>query len=67
VAQYARQIVHSVGLIAHACGAAQPRALRREHLRIIQSESHSVPMVEVFPSAKVRREYEQTAKQNSED
>lgn len=41
VASYAKQLTHGVGLIAHACGVAQPRLLKREHMRIIDNGSAS--------------------------
>ncbi len=49
VANFAREINHSVSLIAHACGVSQPRALTREHVRIIQYHGKSVPLSELHP------------------
>jgi len=57
VAQFARQIVYGVGLIAHSCGVSQPRALKRKHVRMIDNESQSVMMTDVYPDAEVKPEY----------
>ncbi len=59
VANYAREITHSVGLIAHACGVSQPRALNRQHVRLVENECRSVLMTEVFPEPQVKPEYVQ--------
>jgi hypothetical protein len=39
---------HEVEIIAHACGAATPRQLRREHCRIVVGPGRSVPLDELF-------------------
>lgn len=44
VAQYARTIHEHVELIAHSCGVAEPRQLRRKHVRIVQENGRSIPM-----------------------
>lgn len=44
VANYAKQLVHDVGLIAHSCGVSQPRKLARQHVRIIQNGGYSIPL-----------------------
>ena len=35
VANYAANLMHEVEVIAHSCGVAEPRLLRREHLQIV--------------------------------
>ena len=35
VANYAANLMHEVEVIAHSCGVAEPRLLRREHLLIV--------------------------------
>ena len=49
VASYAKQMVYEVGLIAHACGVKQPRALSREHARIVNDTGLSTPLYELHP------------------
>ncbi len=46
VANYCRNIMHEVALIAHACGVREPRALRRAHVRIVGGERFSQAMHE---------------------
>jgi len=58
VAAYAKKIIYGVGLIAHSCGAAQPRGLERHHVRIIASGGHSKPLDELFPIPSTIAEYE---------
>ncbi len=36
-------------VIAHSCGAAEPRRLRRFHCRLVQANGRSLPLDEVFP------------------
>ena len=42
-------MVYEVGLIAHACGVKQPRALGREHARIVTETRLSIPWYELHP------------------
>ncbi|GFE64916.1 FMN-binding glutamate synthase family protein [Litoreibacter roseus] len=49
VARYAQNIVKEVELIAHSVGVAEPRQLRREHVRIVQDDGRSVAMDELYP------------------
>jgi len=44
VANYCRNLVHEVETIAHSCGVAEPRLLRRYHVRIVQPGGKSVPL-----------------------
>lgn len=44
VAHYANTIRHHVEMIAHSCGVAEPRLLRRKHVRIVQANGLSIPM-----------------------
>ncbi|MCR8826953.1 FMN-binding glutamate synthase family protein [Pseudosulfitobacter koreensis] len=50
VALYAQQIIHEVEVISHSVGVAEPRLLRRRHVRIMQDNGRSVPMNEIYPS-----------------
>ena len=50
VAKYAREIIHEVEIIAHSVGGAEPRQIRRRHVRIMQEGGRSRPMNELMPS-----------------
>ncbi len=49
VANYVRNMVHEVGVIAHSCGVAEPRQMGRRHCRVVQADGRSVPMDALFP------------------
>jgi len=49
VRRYAENIHHELGVIAHSCGAAEPRRLKRMHCRIVQANGISVPLNELYP------------------
>ncbi len=49
VANYCKNLVHEVEVIAHSCGVPEPRRLKRHHVRIIQDGGKSVPMNELYP------------------
>ena len=51
VASYAKGIIKEVETIAHSVGVAEPRLLRRRHVRIMQDNGRSVPMDELYPPA----------------
>ena len=48
VAQYARNMQKEVGIIAHACGVAEPRELRLRHARIVLENGRSVQMDKLY-------------------
>lgn len=50
VARYAREIINEVETIAHSVGVAEPRLMRRRHVRLVQNNGRSVPMNEIIPS-----------------
>lgn len=56
VAHYAKGIVKEVETIAHSVGVAEPRKMRRRHVRLVQGNGRSVPMNELFPSYSPRPE-----------
>ena len=56
VASYCRSIVHEVEMIAHSCGTAEPRALRRRHVRIVGGDGLSRSMDELYPPAECSHE-----------
>lgn len=49
VANYASEVAHEVGVIAHACGVHQPRQLSRRHCRIVSSDGQSQSLSELHP------------------
>ncbi|MBT8136734.1 MAG: FMN-binding glutamate synthase family protein [Gammaproteobacteria bacterium] len=49
VGQYAKNMIHEVGVIAHSCGVSEPRQLRRMHCRIVGEDGKSVPLNELYP------------------
>ncbi|KIC09271.1 glutamate synthase [Leisingera sp. ANG-M1] len=49
VAYYAKNMKKEVGIIAHSCGAAEPRLLKRYHARIVLDNGRSVSMDELYP------------------
>jgi len=50
VANYVKNIVHEVGMIAHSCGVKHPRELDRRHARVVQSNGLSIPLHALYPS-----------------
>lgn len=50
VALYAKEIIKEVETIAHSVGVAEPRLMRRRHVRIMQDSGVSVPMNQIYPS-----------------
>jgi glutamate synthase domain-containing protein 2 len=48
VRHYVENLRREVEIIAHACGAADPRQLRREHCRIVTGPGRSVPLSELY-------------------
>ena len=50
VANYQRNIVKEVSIIAHSCGVVHPRKLTRRHARVVQSVDHSISLQEYYKS-----------------
>ncbi|MBV7408793.1 FMN-binding glutamate synthase family protein [Maritimibacter sp. DP1N21-5] len=50
VAKFATAMIHEVETIAHSVGVAEPRQMRRRHVRIVQADGRSIPMNEIYPS-----------------
>ncbi|UCE88626.1 MAG: FMN-binding glutamate synthase family protein, partial [Pseudomonadota bacterium] len=48
VANYLRNMVHEVGLIAHSCGVREPRELRRFHARLVLENGQSRPLSDIY-------------------
>ena len=51
VANYVKNIITEVGLIAHSCGVHDPRQLRREHCRVVIN-GRSMGFHEMFPPSR---------------
>ena len=50
VAHYARSVISEVETIAHSVGVAEPRLMRRRHVRIVQADGTSIPFNKIRPS-----------------
>lgn len=50
VAAYAKAVVGEVETIAHSVGVAEPRQMRRRHMRVVQDDGSSVQMDDIFPA-----------------
>ncbi|SDC61420.1 FMN-binding glutamate synthase family protein [Ruegeria marina] len=50
VAAYARSVIGEVETIAHSVGVAEPRQMRRRHVRIVCDDGTSVQMNDLYPS-----------------
>lgn len=57
VANYCKNLVHEVEVIAHSCGVDEPRQLRRKHVRVVQQNGRSVPLDELYPRPEVLPQY----------
>jgi glutamate synthase domain-containing protein 2 len=49
VRRYSETMCNEIGVIAHSCGVAEPRQLRRFHCRIVQNNGRSIPLDELYP------------------
>ena len=49
VANYAKNIVYEVGILAHSCGVKEPRELRRFHARVVTNNGLSIALSELHP------------------
>jgi glutamate synthase domain-containing protein 2 len=52
IAHYHANLVHEVGIIAHACGASEPRHLTRAHCRVVQANGTSLSLIKLYPRAR---------------
>ncbi|MFK7941235.1 MAG: FMN-binding glutamate synthase family protein [Roseovarius sp.] len=53
VAHYAKSVIKEVETIAHSVGVAEPRQMRRRHVRIVQADGRSVPLNQYSPSVQI--------------
>ena len=49
VANFCKNLIHEVEVIAHSCGVGRPRLLKRKHVRIVTPDGTSIQMEERFP------------------
>jgi len=49
VRHYSENMRKEIGIIAHSCGVAEPRQLKRFHCRVVQSNGRSIPLDELYP------------------
>ncbi len=49
VANYVNKMRYGVGIIAHSCGVANPRDLKRHHCRVVIGGNTTKPLSEMFP------------------
>ena len=56
VANYVANMVKEVGIIAHSCGVNNPRALNRNHARIVMSDGSTKGMHELYPEPKFSKQ-----------
>ena len=54
VANYVRNMVHEVGVLAHSCGVREPRQLRRFHARIVTEGGQTVALDELYAANSAR-------------
>ena len=53
VANYAKNMLYEVGVIAHSCGVKRPRELKRFHARVVTDNGLSIPLDELHPEPEV--------------
>ncbi|SDP77711.1 Glutamate synthase domain-containing protein 2 [Sulfitobacter litoralis] len=57
VANFCKNLIHEVEIIAHSCGVGRPRLLKRKHVRIVTPDGTSIQMEERFPYKETLPEY----------
>lgn len=69
VANYHRNLVHEVCIIAHSCGVREPRQFQRKHARIVMENGMSVPMSTLHPAPQTGKYQERNSSEglNSND
>jgi glutamate synthase domain-containing protein 2 len=61
VANYIEKMRKDVAMIAHSCGAAHARNLKRFHVRIVQEDGSSVPLDEILAKRRPKAPHEYKA------
>jgi len=54
VKNYAKNIAHEVGVLAHSCGVHEPRLLCRFHARMVRPDGKSIPLNELYPEPELK-------------
>ncbi len=54
VANYVRNMVHEIGVIAHSCGVREPRELKRFHARIVVESGRSLSLEDLYSEQAMR-------------
>jgi len=54
VANYAKNLIHEVEIIAHSVGVKEPREIGRRHVRIVKSSGVSIPLNVFAPRPEIR-------------
>ena len=49
VHNFIKNLEYEVGVIAHSCGVRSPRDLKRQHVRIVQDNGHTVALSQLWP------------------
>jgi glutamate synthase domain-containing protein 2 len=57
VANYATNMMKEVAVIAHSCGVAEPRELKRFHARVVSANGLSIALNDLHPQIPTRPEY----------
>ena len=55
VANYAKNMQKEVCIIAHSCGVAEPRLLKRYHARIVLDNGRSIAMNDLYPEPELQQ------------
>ncbi|WP_283132383.1 FMN-binding glutamate synthase family protein [Enterovibrio norvegicus] len=61
VAHYAKNLMYEVGVIAHSCGVAEPRQLRRMHAQMINDHGLPDSLDVIHPRVTPKPEFQQRA------
>jgi glutamate synthase domain-containing protein 2 len=57
VANYVKNMNHEVGMIAHSCGAVEPRGFNRHHARIVGDDGRTHALEDMYPEEKPLSDY----------
>ncbi len=57
VKNYALNLMHEVGVIAHSCGVKEARALERKHVYLIDNSGSPEPLTDRYPDKTPKPEY----------
>lgn len=63
VANFAHNMHHNVGTIAHSCGVTEPRQMERHHAELINEMGVPVSMEAIYPGVKTKEQYVQFMKE----